>query len=306
MATVHDGTGSAWSETDPQDGDPKLDGAQEIRDLRTGLRKRLEYEHTTPASSTAGGKHKQGSAKAYQQASAPTQQPDGSTALGASDAGRVWIDDTGLLKWWDGSQFSDIIVGVAETVQDNSIQTNDIVDDAVTAAKLNSDTAGAGLTQNGTSGALEANPDNTTLEIATDVLQIKDGALSADAAGRAKMANGFLTAAKLAAGSGIGQWSVGTYTGDGGTANQVTGVGFKPDLVLIHHQTTHQVMMAIRNEASGSPEVSDIMAFWNSSGLGSSFQDALQYDSDGFTILKATANFNANGDVYTYVALKMT
>jgi hypothetical protein len=61
-----------------------------------------------------------------------------------------------------------------------------------------SNIAGDGLVQ-AVDGTLAVNPDGVTLEISTDALRIKDGALSADAPGRAKMADAFVTAAKLAA-----------------------------------------------------------------------------------------------------------
>lgn len=55
----------------------------------------------------------------------------------------------------------------------NSVSTIKIQDDAVTAAKLNADVAGLGLVQ-AISGALDVNVDDSTLEISTDTLQIKN------------------------------------------------------------------------------------------------------------------------------------
>jgi len=87
-------TGTAWDEDAPALSDAHGNGALEIRDLRMGLRLRLQKEHTTPAGSTAGGEHKQGSAVAWIQDTAPTTRPDGSTALTSADLGRIWIDTT--------------------------------------------------------------------------------------------------------------------------------------------------------------------------------------------------------------------
>jgi hypothetical protein len=101
------------------------------------------------------------------------------------------------------------------------IGTTQLADDGVTAAKLNSNTAGDGLTQNGTTGALEiatdgvdktkldpdvaglglsqaaggeldVNADGTTIEIATDTLQVVAGGI-----GSTQLAADSVTAAKL-------------------------------------------------------------------------------------------------------------
>jgi hypothetical protein len=100
---AHDGTGAGWDETAPADGDPRKDGAKEIRDLRIGVRIRMEEEHITPAASSVGGRHKEGSAMLYRQDDAPTDDPGG-TALGADDDGRAWLEsDTGILRVYDGA-----------------------------------------------------------------------------------------------------------------------------------------------------------------------------------------------------------
>lgn len=52
-----------------------------------------------------------------------------------------------------------------------------IASTAVTAAKINSDVAGLGLVKNGTSGALDVNVDNSTIEIATDTVRVKSGGI---------------------------------------------------------------------------------------------------------------------------------
>ena len=45
--------------------------------------------------------------------------------------------------------------------------------DGVTATEINADVAGAGLVQNGTTGALDVNVDDSTIEISTDTVQVK-------------------------------------------------------------------------------------------------------------------------------------
>lgn len=98
------GDGTGWSEAAPVDTDPRKDGAIEIRDLRTGVRIRVEKEHILPAASSAGGEHKAGSAITYRQAVAPTTRPDGTT-LTSQDDNRLWIDgdDDRLYYYRNGS-----------------------------------------------------------------------------------------------------------------------------------------------------------------------------------------------------------
>jgi hypothetical protein len=83
----------------PAGGDNLSDGDNKFRDLKTGIGERIRNEHTDYLNdSTAGAylidwNHKAGSAKAYFQDAAPTNRPNGSTALSAADNGRFWFDD---------------------------------------------------------------------------------------------------------------------------------------------------------------------------------------------------------------------
>lgn len=112
----HDGTGTGWNETQPSDSDNISLGAQELRDLRKGVRIRLEKEHTDVDVSSAGGEHLEGSAKIYRQDAAPTNRPDGLTALDSDDDGRMWLESdqnatTGVvdqLNVFNGSSFDPI------------------------------------------------------------------------------------------------------------------------------------------------------------------------------------------------------
>lgn len=87
----------------PADSDPINEGAGEIRDTRQAFVERMAKEHTMYTNSgdgtvAADGWLRSGAAKVYVQASAPTTRPDGSTALSATDNGRLWADsDNNLL-----------------------------------------------------------------------------------------------------------------------------------------------------------------------------------------------------------------
>lgn len=119
----NDGTGANWDEVDPEDTDFVPVGAQEIRDIRKGVRIRLSKEHDTLATASAGGEHKAGSAKAYYGGAAPTQRPDAATALGVSDAGRIWADGT-VLKVWTGAAWvalTGVTAGIAAAVINQTV-----------------------------------------------------------------------------------------------------------------------------------------------------------------------------------------
>ena len=72
----------------------------------------MENEHSsyTTKGGTSGGSvsadflHKEGSARGYYASGTPTVRPDGSTSLGTSDDGRIWVDsDTNELYVWSGT-----------------------------------------------------------------------------------------------------------------------------------------------------------------------------------------------------------
>ena len=91
----------------------------------------------------------------------------------------------------------DVTVEVATDalqVKDLGISTAKIANDAVDKTKIAADVAGNGLGQN-VDGSLEINVDGTTIEIATDAIQIKDGGVT-----NAKVATG-IDATKIADGS---------------------------------------------------------------------------------------------------------
>jgi len=91
----------------------------------------------------------------------------------AEDAAGDLLTDTDTIDFTYTTNTS-----ITADVKDGSIVADKIGTDAVTAVKLNADCAGAGLVANGTSGAMDINVDDVTVEIATDVLQVK--AIDAD------------------------------------------------------------------------------------------------------------------------------
>jgi len=91
----------------------------------------------------------------------------------------------------DGATLEVAGTPLALRVKDGGVGTTQLADDSVTADKLNADTAGAGLTQDA-GGALQVNPDGTTIEISGDTIRVKDGGISS-----AKIADDAITAAKI-------------------------------------------------------------------------------------------------------------
>lgn len=176
----HDGTGNGWDVTLP-DGATDLvsAGDDELRDLRKGVALRENKEHAPAASgvvddvTTGGGEHLSGSARAYDQTAAPTNRPDATTALGASDTGRLWVDDSNVLTYWNGSAWTEV-----ETFS-GQIETGDIAADAIDKTLIAADVAGDGLTQ-AAGGELDVNVDDSTIEVATDVVQLKDAGVTAE------------------------------------------------------------------------------------------------------------------------------
>ena len=104
--------------TKPLNTDSPAAGDDEIRDVKDAVEERAELEHfwdsadtTTTAGGASGhGWHREGSAKAYYQAAAPTTRPDpGTTALDSNDEGRLWIDsDTDMLLGYSGSAWVEL------------------------------------------------------------------------------------------------------------------------------------------------------------------------------------------------------
>ena len=93
--TINPPTGLGWDEDCPAIDDVLGNSCLEIRDLRKGVRIRLEKEHSTISTSGAGGEHKQGSAISYAgdyTSAWPVLRPDGATSLSASDTGRMAIN----------------------------------------------------------------------------------------------------------------------------------------------------------------------------------------------------------------------
>lgn len=83
--------GTKWNTSAPDIDQPYGTGYLEVQDLRKGVALRMNKEHETLATSSEGGVHTQGSARAFFQDAAPTTQIDG-TAWDSGDTGSFWFD----------------------------------------------------------------------------------------------------------------------------------------------------------------------------------------------------------------------
>lgn len=115
---------------------------------------------------------------------------------------KIYIDPTGFdgvalyeTEQYIGEKRLSLVANNFDATDSYKMFGTALKDDAVTADKVNADVAGNGLTQ-AVSGALQVNVDGSTLEIASDVVQVKDGGIVA-----AKLGTGAVTAAKITDGS---------------------------------------------------------------------------------------------------------
>ena len=82
---------SEWDLAVPPNTELVSDLPAEHRQMKTDTKAVMEKEHATLGTGNSGGEHKQGSARAFFQDTAPATQVDG-TAFAAEDLGSLWID----------------------------------------------------------------------------------------------------------------------------------------------------------------------------------------------------------------------
>ncbi|MEL7269114.1 MAG: hypothetical protein AAGL34_06045, partial [Bacteroidota bacterium] len=93
-------------------------------------------------------------------------------ATGVTASGDATISNTGVIDLTADAVETDEIEDGAVTsdkILDGTVATADLEDDSVTAAKINADVAGAGLTQNGTTGALEVDATGSQIDLDTPI-----------------------------------------------------------------------------------------------------------------------------------------
>jgi hypothetical protein len=112
-------TWNAAFNASPAGGDNPSQGDDKIREFKVAVYDRVVKEHnfdlTEGGAQPRQGLHKAGSAVAFHQASAPTQR--NGVALGANDAGLIWVNSTtGVWYRWSGSAWVAVTVTTAEQI----------------------------------------------------------------------------------------------------------------------------------------------------------------------------------------------
>ena len=228
------------------------------------------------------------------------------TAVDANEANELTSTFTtkGDLATFNGTTFARQAIGsnnqvlVADSVQTNgmkwanvtgamitdlTVDTADINDSAVTAAKIATGVAGAGLSGGGGT-ALAVNVDSSTIEISTDTLQVKDQGIVA-----AKIADGSITGGT--AGSGV------KIAADTITNANVSATAAIADTKLATISTAGKVANSATTAASTNT-VSTIVARDGSGNFAAgTITAALTGNATTATTLATARNFSITGDI---------
>jgi hypothetical protein len=111
-------TWDATFEAAPDGGNPPSTLDDAIRAHKAAVEERMKNEHTTYSGDSTSGtasvdwRHKKGSARAYYQSAAPTNQPGtAGSGLGSGDDGRLFVDsDDDALYVWNGTAFEGVAI----------------------------------------------------------------------------------------------------------------------------------------------------------------------------------------------------
>lgn len=112
--------------------------------------------------------------------------------------------------------------------------------------------------------------------------------------------------------AGGGAMALGTYTGDGGTAQAITGIGFLPKALWISRVATSQTVVEVRRMIFTTAQILDnnaaggLFSFGDGTAGQASFETGgvVSLDSDGFTVDDNGANEDPNesgGPTYDFV-----
>jgi hypothetical protein len=89
----------------------------------------------------------------------------------------VNLDEQAVFKSCTTEILADHVV-TYEKIAPSAIDSDNLADGSITAIKLGSDVFGAGLVANGTTNAIDLNVDNVTLEISSNLVQLKAGGVN--------------------------------------------------------------------------------------------------------------------------------
>jgi hypothetical protein len=138
--------------------------------------------------------------------------------------------------------------------------------------------------------------DDATLEVVDNTLQLKDGGISNDHIS----ATAAIALSKIVT-SGLGRIAIGSYTGNGQSAQEIN-LGFRPGFLLIYDSAELE---------SGYPSYGFIyFDAWGANGAkqvgDKTFRNNIAMTSDGFSAKNITSySLNLSGKPYAYLALKV-
>lgn len=136
-----------------------------------------------------------------------------------------------------------------------------------------------------------------TASVNTAALQA--GVLSADTAGRSKMADGFITLLKL--GFTPVQAAVGSFSGSNSASASISSLAFDPNILILATNTLDGFGISFLAEATSS--ISDIHVSWSNIGIVSPNTAAIHWQAGGFIVVPTNAHFNQAGKTTYYLAL---
>ena len=219
---------------------------------------------------------------------------------------QVWEDNGTFLPGWIAAGAAS---GGASLFAPGAIQSADIGIQQVQTPNIAPQAITTGLIAAGaiTTGLLDA---TGALRVPTNSVTtgaIMPGAFSADSAGRAIVANGFVTAAMM--GFPVAQIVVGSYVGSATVSAEVNTLAFEPDILILINQADHGIGIALLAEASDN--LSPIHASWVNSALAAPFINAIEWipvtgsgGNGGFFVVPSGFQFNNAGSPNnTYIAI---
>jgi len=89
----------------------------------------------------------------------------------------------------------------------------------------------------------------------------------------------------------------GTYAGDGGSSNAITGIGFSPTILLIKGSDNGNGWRLVYNDSGTLKYLTP-----NSTAAAVTATSSISFDGDGFTLLDDDPSFNGSGNNYIYSA----
>lgn len=97
----------------------------------------------------------------------------------------------------------------------------------------------------------------------------------------------------------------GGYTGTGSSGKQITGLGFKPDLLILKRYDSSGNWIMIDSQRDTTDIRTAALFLDTTSAQSTSEEYGVNFDSGGFTITGTNNSVNASGGSYTYLAFRI-